>query len=288
MEKIAVFPNASKAAARLTVERIVNFMVAHKVRPMLPRQEARYLGYSEYGHDLAALQAADMVLSVGGDGTFLGVCRSLGDSGVPLCGINIGTLGFMADIEPDELEEKLQKILSGEYKIEERLRLAGFIRQEGSERYLGSALNDIVVTKGGSMARMLHLGLSLNGTRLIDYKADGLIVSTPVGSTAYSLSAGGPILNPKLKSLLLTPICAHTFNLRPIVVDEDDTVCIHIAEMQQDTQVALDGQESFRLRSGDEVIVKKSPMPIKLVKFADKDYYKILRTKLWRKADDIV
>ena len=131
---------------------------------------------------------------------------------------------------------------------------------------------------------MLHLGLSVDGCRVTDYKADGLIVSTATGSTAYSLSAGGPIINPKIKALLLTPICPHTFNIRPMVIDEDEEGCIHIAAVHQDIIATFDGQESFRLLPGDAVIVRKASLPAKIVKFEDKNYYQTLRTKLWRNA----
>ena len=173
----------------------------------------------------------DMALSIGGDGTLLGVCRRFDDQGVPVCGINLGTLGFLADIEPRELESRLAKILAGQYRVERRLLLSGYVRNELGEKFLGNAINDVVITKGG-VARMLRLGLYVNRTHLMDYKADGLIVASPTGSTAYSLSAGGPILNPTIRALLLTPICAHTFQMRPLIVNEDDEVLIKISAMQ--------------------------------------------------------
>ena len=221
-----------------------------------------------------------MALSLGGDGTLLGVCHRYGRNEVPVCGINIGTLGFMADIELDELEDRLEKILVGGYYIEQRLLLAGFVKSKGREHFLGNAINDVVVTKGG-MARMLRLGLSINETHLMDYKADGIIVASPTGSTAYSLSAGGPIMNPTIQALLVTPICAHTFNMRPLVVNEHDVIHIHIAAVHQDILVTFDGQESFHLLPGDEVVVRKARQSARIVKFEDQDYYRILRTKLW-------
>ena len=131
---------------------------------------------------------------------------------------------------------------------------------------------------------MLHLGLAINNVHLMVYKADGIIVSSPTGSTAYSLSAGGPIMSPRIPALLLTPICAHTFNMRPLVIGEDDVVHIKIAAVHQDILVTFDGQESFRLLPGDEVMVRKSKIQASIVKFQDKDYYQILRTKLWKES----
>ena len=248
---------------------------------MLPMDEARFFRCAEtYGVENIEQAPADMALSLGGDGTLLGVCHRYGRNEVPVCGVNIGTLGFMADIELDELEDRLEKILVGGYYIEQRLLLAGFVKSNGRERFLGNAINDVVVTKGG-MARMLRLGLSINETHLMDYKADGIIVASPTGSTAYSLSAGGPIMHPTIQALLVTPICAHTFNMRPLVVNEHDVIHIHIAAVHQDILVTFDGQESFHLLPGDEVVVRKARQSARIVKFEDQDYYQILRTKLW-------
>ncbi|MDY6272464.1 MAG: NAD(+)/NADH kinase [Selenomonadaceae bacterium] len=279
--RIAVFPNVDKPNAGAVLDRIFRFFSERDVQLMLPMHEARFFGCAEtYGVENIEQAPADMALSLGGDGTLLGVCHRYGRNEVPVCGINIGTLGFMADIELDELEDRLEKILVGGYYIEQRLLLAGFVKSNGRERFLGNAINDVVVTKGG-MARMLRLGLSINETHLMDYKADGIIVASPTGSTAYSLSAGGPIMNPTIQALLVTPICAHTFNMRPLVVNEHDVIHIHIAAVHQDILVTFDGQESFHLLPGDEVVVRKAQQSARIVKFEDQDYYRILRTKLW-------
>ena len=279
MLTIAVFPNVDKPQSPDVLRRIFNFYHDKDVRLIMPVDEARFFAMERYGVPNIETIPADIALSLGGDGTLLGVCRRYGAMAVPVCGVNIGTLGFMADIELGELEKKLQKILDGDYRVEKRLLLAGFVKSDGKERFLGHAINDVVVTKGG-VARMLHLGLSINESHLMEYKADGVIVSSPTGSTAYSLSAGGPIMNPTIQALLVTPICAHTFNMCPLVVGEDDVVHISIAAVHQDIIVTFDGQESFRLLPGDEVTVMKSNVYAGIVKFEDKDYYEILRTKL--------
>lgn len=279
--RIAVFPNVDKPNAGAVLDRIFRFFSERDVQLMLPMDEARFFRCAEtYGVENIEQAPADMALSLGGDGTLLGVCHRYGRNEVPVCGVNIGTLGFMADIELDELEDRLEKILVGGYYIEQRLLLAGFVKSNGRERFLGNAINDVVVTKGG-MARMLRLGLSINETHLMDYKADGIIVASPTGSTAYSLSAGGPIMHPTIQALLVTPICAHTFNMRPLVVNEHDVIHIHIAAVHQDILVTFDGQESFHLLPGDEVVVRKARQSARIVKFEDQDYYQILRTKLW-------
>jgi len=265
MMQIAVFPNLSKRRAVEIVDRIFNFYQNKNVRLVMPATEAR--------------QFRKEALSIGGDGTLLGVCRRFREQGIPVCGINLGTLGFLADIEPMELESRLGKILVGDYIVEHRLLLSGFVRNELGEKFLGNAINDVVISKGGA-PRMLQLSLSVNNTYLMDYKADGIIVSSPTGSTAYSLSAGGPILNPTIRALLLTPICAHTFQMRPMVVSEDDEVRIKVSA-NREVIVTLDGQESFKIQPNDEVIVRKSKMTAQIVKFADKSYYDVLKAKMW-------
>ena len=279
MMQIAVFPNMSKMRAGEIVDRIFNFYKNKDVRLLMPATEARMLRKEEYGLPCVERVHVDMALSIGGDGTLLGVCRRFENQNVPVCGINLGTLGFLADIEPRELESRLAKILAGQYRVERRLLLSGYVRNELGEKFLGNAINDVVITKGG-VARMLRLGLYINQTHLMDYKADGLIVSSPTGSTAYSLSAGGPILNPNIRALLLTPICAHTFQMRPLIVNEDEEVLIKISAMQ-DVIVTLDGQVSHKIQPNDDVIVRKALATAHIVKFDDKNYYDVLKAKMW-------
>lgn len=279
MMQIAVFPNMSKRRAGEIVERIFNFYKNKDVRLVMPATEARRYRKDEYGLPCVERVHIDMALSIGGDGTLLGVCRRFREQGIPVCGINLGTLGFLADIEPNELEFRLGKILSSEYIIEHRLLLSGYVRNELGEKFLGNAINDVVISKGGT-ARMLKLSTYVNDTHLMNYKADGVIISSPTGSTAYSLSAGGPILNPTIRALLLTPICAHTFQMRPLVVSEDDEIRIKVSA-NRDVLVTLDGQESFQVQPKDEVVVRKSKSSAQIVKFADKNYYDVLKAKMW-------
>ena len=284
MMQIAVFPNISKRRSGEIVDRIFNFYRNKDVRLVMPATEARQFRKEEYGLPCVERVHIDMALSIGGDGTLIGVCRRFREQGVPVCGINLGTLGFLADIEPRELESRLAKILVGEYIVENRLLLSGFTSNELGEKFLGNAINDVVISKGDSR-RMLRMEIYVNDTHLTDCKADGLIVSSPTGSTAYSLSAGGPILNPNIRALIIIPICPHTFQMRPLVVSEDDEVKIKIAA-NSDLVVTLDGQEIFKLPPNDEVVVRKSRTTAQIVKFADKNYYDVLKAKLWGNGGD--
>lgn len=281
MLTVAIFPNLIKPETRQVLLRIRKFFSARDARMILSRERAVEFGMEEYGVDDIEHLPADFALSLGGDGTLLGICRRYAENPVPVCGINMGTLGFMADIEQNELEEKLEKLCEGSYHIEWRPFLAGYVTKEGAEYFLGYAINDIVVTKG-DVARIISLGLTVNKTPLVECKADGFIVASPTGSTAYSLSAGGPIINPMVKGLILTPICAHTLNIRPLIIREEDVVHIHLLDMRQSIIVTLDGQETTTIHPDDIVTVKCSDVRAGIIKFEDKDYYQTLRTKLWR------
>lgn len=282
MQTIAVFPNPTKAHAGEILGRVVSFFHDKNVRLLLPQKAAAHFGYEALGSAQIADESLDLALTIGGDGTLLGACRKVAPKGVPVCGVNIGRLGFLADIELPELEEKLEKILWRDYRLEERLMLDAFVRRGGEQRCIGHAINDVVVNKGG-VARMLALELFVDDAPVAEYEADGLIVSTATGSTGYSLSAGGPIINPRVKVLLITPICPHTLNGRPLLIAEEETVRIRIGAQHEDILLSFDGQDSERLLPGDEVLVRKAPLAAKIVKFEDKNYYLTMREKLWER-----
>ncbi len=284
MMQIAVFPNISKRRSGEIVDRIFNFYRNKNVRLVMPATEARQFRKEEYGLPCVERVHVDMALSIGGDGTLIGVCRRFQEQGIPVCGINLGTLGFLADIEPRELESRLGKILIGDYVVENRLLLSAYTSDDLGEKFLGNAINDVVISKGTS-ARMLRMEIFINDTHLMNCKADGLIVSSPTGSTAYCLSAGGPILNPNIRALIVIPICPHTFQMRPIVVSEDDEVRIKLSANSEMT-VTLDGQENFKVQPNYEIVVKKSRMTAQIVKFADKNFYSVLKAKLWGTVED--
>ena len=282
MLTVAVFPYVERPEMRDIVLRIRSFLTARGARIILPRARAAEFGMEECGADDIERLPADFALSLGGDGTLLGICRRYAENPVPGCGIDLGTLGFMADIELNELERRLGQLCAGDYRVEQRPLLAGYVTHPcGEEHFLGYAINDIVVTKG-DVARVITLGLTVNSTPLVACKADGFIVASPTGSTAYSLSAGGPIMNPMVRGILLTPICAHTLNIRPLVIREEDEVHIHLLDTRQSIIVTIDGQETTPIRPDDTVTVRCSDVRAGIIKFEDKDYYQTLRTKLWR------
>lgn len=221
----------------------------------------------------------DVIVVLGGDGTMLSVCRLVGDKGIPILGVNIGGLGFITEVHRDELYEILEKVLTGKCPFEERLMLTAYILRHGERIGEYIVMNDVVVNKG-ALARIIDLETYINHTYVTTFKADGLIISTPTGSTAYSLSAGGPILHPTLNSIVLTPICPHTLTNRPIVLPDDVLIEILLRSQSEDVFLTLDGQVGFSLRQDDIVEVKKAPFKTKLLIPCEKDYFQVLRTKL--------
>ena len=219
---------------------------------------------------------ADLIVVLGGDGTLLSMARAVGDLAIPIVGVNLGDLGFLTATTLDEMIPALDALLRGEMVIEERMMLATRVHRGGQVVGTWLGLNDTVITKA-AMSRIINLSVSIDGQHAILYRADGLIVSTPTGSTAYSLSAGGPILYPTMDGVVLTPICSHTLTNRPIVVPGGQHVEITLLTAQE-VMLTVDGQVGFNLREHDRVEVGRAPAAIRLVRF--KDFFSVLRTKL--------
>ncbi|MBM4136430.1 MAG: NAD(+)/NADH kinase [Nitrospira sp.] len=222
---------------------------------------------------------SDVIIVLGGDGTMLNVCRLVGDKGIPILGINMGSLGFITEVPLDKRYDAVEKMLAGKCPVEERLMLSAHILRHGESIGEYVVLNDVVVNKG-ALARIIDLEVYINHTYVTSLNADGLIISTPTGSTAYSLAAGGPILYPTLNSIVLTPICPHTLTNRPIVLPDDVIIEIVLKSPREDVFLTLDGQVGFSLRQDDVIEVNKSPFKAKILIHCKKDYFQILRTKL--------
>ena len=222
----------------------------------------------------------DLAIVVGGDGTLLHAARSLLTTGVPLLGINRGRLGFLVDISPDEMTMRLDEILDGKYKEDHRFLLRGRVTREGDQIAESDAFNDIVVHVR-EMVRMIECDTYIDDRYLNTQRADGLIVSTPTGSTAYALSGGGPILHPNLGAIVLVPICPHTLSNRPIVVKATSRIEIvinHHGEVP--AMVSFDGQATVDLHARDRIVITQQSHPLRLIQPAEHDYFEILRAKL--------
>jgi len=221
----------------------------------------------------------DIILVLGGDGTFLGVARIACKHGTPILGVNLGGLGFLTEMTVDEIYPMMERIIQGDYEIENRKMLSATIMRGNDNRGTYEVLNDVVINKG-TVARIIDLAIYINNSHVTSYKADGIILSTPTGSTAYSLSAGGPIVSPGLPVIIVTPICPHTLTNRPLIVPSDMKVEIKITTQEPDTYLTLDGQIGVRLKTGDTVEVRKSDTSVKLIKSPFRDFFTILKTNL--------
>jgi NAD+ kinase len=221
----------------------------------------------------------DIAIVLGGDGTFLSIARLIRTFGTPLIGINLGSLGFLTEITLEETFNALTDIFNGNYILDERIMLTASLIRDNKKQNEYTVLNDVVINKG-ALARMINLKTFINGKYLTTYKADGLIVATPTGSTAYSLSAGGPILYPNINSFIITPICPHTLTHRPIVVSEDVSIKVEVNSYDSDVIITLDGQIGFPLKNRDTIIIEKSNQKTFIVKSPKKDYFEVLRNKL--------
>ncbi len=271
---VAIKPGASRAEA--AVRELAKWLAPRDVRVLYDPPAAAATGETATTHaELARL--ADLLVVLGGDGTLLAVARALGERPVPILGINLGTLGFLAEVSVDEMEPALAAVLAGTMCVERRLRVSVEHVREGRERARWRALNDAVVTS--RVARLIEIDVRADGRPVSTYHADGLIVSTPTGSTAYSLSAGGPILLPSLDALVLTPICPHTLTQRPLVMP--DTVVLEIAaQAGVAARLTVDGQEGVELADGDVVRVRRSEHGVLLVVPPQRSRFDVLRAKL--------
>lgn len=225
------------------------------------------------------LKAADMLVCFGGDGTILHTSKAATQAGIPVLGVNIGTMGFIAELESSELS-MLKKLAAGEYEIEQRRMLDICVLRDGESILKDVCLNDVVVTKG-VIARVIRMSVYCDHVRSMDFVGDGVIVATPTGSTAYSLSAGGPIVEPEAQVMIVTPICAHDTQTRCIVSADQRTISIHLnSSGKRNAFLSVDGGRAFRLNSGDVVKVTRSNLSAALVRMKNRSFYDVVGTKL--------
>lgn len=240
-------------------------------------------GDAQFGVPLRPLQQelrySDLVVAFGGDGTILHLARAASMRGVPVLGVNLGSLGFMSDLEVSELA-LLKNLAAGRYRREKRMMLDVSVLREGRTVYTGSALNDAVVTKG-AMARVVRLQVNTGEDQLGLFSGDGVVVATPTGSTGYSLSAGGPIVEPTAQNFVISPICAHSVFSKSFVLSAAGTVTVTPAEQnRKQVYLSVDGGKAFALRQGDKVRICRSRYETELLRLTDKSIYEILRTKM--------
>jgi NAD+ kinase len=226
----------------------------------------------------ALAREAELIVVLGGDGTLLSVARHA-QARVPILGVNMGELGFLTEVAEPEAMEMLRRVLAGRYEIDRRMALTAALERAGRVVHRFRALNDVVVSNG-ALARIVRFTVWVDGLPFTSYRADGLIVATPTGSTAYSLSVGGPIIEPTVEVLVVSPISPHTLSNRPVVLRPQAVVRIAIAPEQQDVILTVDGQEGTPLHGGDVLVVRRASAPVSLVRSPDRTHYDVLRSKL--------
>jgi NAD+ kinase len=262
------------------LERVLAVIADRSLTVVLDQATAARVGGS--GAPLAEVAArADLLIVLGGDGTVLAAARAIGERDVPILGINLGELGFLVDLHPPDIDELLPRILDGDYVLQQRSRLrVDHVSIDGvATRETGLVLNDVVLASGSPVGRLIELETRSDGLAVARYRGDGLILSTPTGSTAYNLSAGGPLLDPAVPSIILTPICPHTLSQRPLVLPDSMSISARVVSTD-DVRVTLDGQVGWVLQPGESICVTRAEHGISFVAARGHDHFDTLRAKL--------
>ncbi len=276
MKKVAILINKDKPQADRIACEAQAWLTANGAQVVLSDSTAVTLRSQSIPVELWGV---DAVLVLGGDGTLLNVARLLAPYGTPIMGINMGQLGFLTELELADMYDGLAKLLADDYTIDQRMMLEAKVLRNGQAVESFLALNDVVITKG-AFSRMIQLETSIGDHYLATYPADGLIVSTATGSTAYSLSAGGPIVSPEVEIILLTPICPHTLYSRPMVVSHHQVIKVVLRSHMGDVMITVDGQRGFALQEGDEIFVTRAHCNARMIKLHGRSFFEVVRQKL--------
>ncbi|HET6421491.1 MAG TPA: NAD(+)/NADH kinase [Geobacteraceae bacterium] len=279
MKNIGIFAKVHDPRCRKVAAELIQWLRIHGLNPLVEASLARDLGLHEWTEGSFIPAKADMIVVLGGDGTLISVARQVGETEVPIMGVNLGSLGFLTEITLDVLYPALDSYLRGDYKVSERMMLKVTLIRDGKEVCSHEALNDVVINKGAP-AKIITLDASVNGSFLATFKADGLILASPTGSTGYSLSATGPIIDPSIDCILITPICPHTLTNRPLVVAAERMISVTLDSMMENVMLTIDGQVGVKLAHKDEIVVRRAEHRTKLVMSSDTDYFEVLRNKL--------
>lgn len=279
MERVGIFLKRNKPEAIEITRKLIRWFNERHIAVYLEDEMAGQFKGTTGCPKEGLPSRVEGIVVLGGDGTLLSVVRLMGETQVPILGVNLGGLGFLTEITLDNLYQVLEGLIQGDYKCHGRMTLHIHVVREGKKVANFTVLNDAVINKG-TLARIIDLETTINGEYLTTFKADGLIISTPTGSTAYSLSAGGPIVYPSLQTIVITPICPHTLTDRPIIIPDDAIVRATLNSKHEEVILTLDGQVGFSLRFGDIVEVRKGRNAILLVESPYRSYFEVLRTKL--------
>ena len=285
MKRIGIITKQNKPETVGLTRSLIEWFGPKKIEVFIEEELGNLLGFPRLASYLNCVErhripdCAEMIIVLGGDGTLLSVARLIKNQGVPILGVNLGGLGFLTEIRLDEVYQALEKVIQGDFKTDKRVMLRAGVIRKGERLAEFHVLNDAVIDKG-ALARIIDLETTIDGEYLTTFKSDGLIISTPTGSTAYNLSAGGPIVYPSLHTVIITPICPHTLTNRPIMVPDEVEIRVVLKAKNQEVALTLDGQQGFSLEYEDVVEIKKRETDILLIKSPFRTYFEVLREKL--------
>lgn len=279
IRRLGLFGNPAKPEIAAAVAEAADCCRRAGVPLLAAADLARFAPGVESVADDVLPDRCDVVVAFGGDGTMLRAARTIGHRPTPLLGINLGSLGYLTDVPLAELVASLEQLFTGSYTVTERSRIRGRVRRDGRDLVELEALNDLVVNMG-PLPRALLMEVRIDQVTLGRFLGDGLIVSTPTGSTAYNLSAGGPIVHPGVHGFVVTPICPHSLAIRPLLIPEDRTVELHFADVGQGATLTADGQAACAVACGDVIHYSRGEHPVRLVKFPHSDFFLSMRHKL--------
>jgi len=281
VKTIGLVVNPQKKGAVELGGEIAKWLGSRSVRVVVEDEAARFVGSGFHEAPLEQVCESEVVIVLGGDGTILRVARTAGAKGTPMLGVHLGQYGFITEIHPPDVMDALARVLEGDYKVSERMMLCAELSRNENTVFESPALNDVVVSKG-PLARLLKLHTYVDERLIATYAADGIIVSSPTGSTAYSLSAGGPVVNPDVNALIITPICPHTLNARSLVVP--DTASVHVigecGEGDDGMMLTVDGQIGFQMHTGDKITVRRAGYSARIVYWDSMSFYDKLQSRL--------
>jgi len=281
MKTIGLAPNPHKAEAVRLAAEAADWLRSRGVRPLLTRDAAEILGKPDLGADDDAMASTDLLVILAGDGSILRWARRAAPHGTPMLGVNFGHYGFITEIEPEETMASLERVLTGDYAVSDRVVLKAVVLRDDRPVSTYYSLNDVVVSKG-PLARMVALHTFVGGKFIVTYAADGIIIASPTGSTAYSLSAGGPVVHPDVNVIIITPVCPHTLNVRSLVVPDAEKIQIagQARDGESEMMLTLDGQHGEQLGAADVVEITKADFTAKLLQFEPQSFYDKLQTRL--------
>lgn len=285
MKKVGIVAKTHSPLASEGIKTVTAWLDGRGISHIVDEESARVAGMKSGVKKIDLARQADLIVVMGGDGTFLGVARLMEGNDAPILGVNLGGLGFLTEFAYEEMIPALERVLAGDFISEDRAMLDAVVSREGKNVTSYTVLNDVALNRG-AFARMPHMLVYVDGVFVNEYVADGILVATPTGSTAYNLSVGGPIMHPSLGAMIISPICPHTLSNRPIVIPDGHTVEIALAPSIQTEAVAtMDGQVGFQMSFRDRLLIKKSASVTRIIISPHKDYYQLLRGKLkWGEA----